>query len=244
MPLPARAENTKPALKMVKMAKPLAFSRIFLGMTPSRPLLVLSTKDLTVVVGQGGGGWQMVCAHILAAFSHSFGRDWGRGLLSFMRDSYKSAPGVGHAQHPDSFILSLAQPLESQINHACHLSGDTQPFWIESGPQKRIPSICQLFLYSRVLQHAGQQIFLLFLREIRYSLGFRLVGSCPRFCYRDTLSTNGKYDRSFISKLSFSSVLLQVFLLRLESSRTTGTADSHNRLDRLCRAQFLLMPRL
>jgi hypothetical protein len=41
---------------MVKMAKPLAFSRISLGMTPSRPLLVLSTKDLTAVVGQGGGG--------------------------------------------------------------------------------------------------------------------------------------------------------------------------------------------
>lgn len=48
IPLPARAESTKPALMIVKMAKPLASSRIVRGMTPSSPLLPLSTKDSTV----------------------------------------------------------------------------------------------------------------------------------------------------------------------------------------------------
>ena len=33
MPLPALAENRKPALKIVKIAKPLAFSRMVLGIT-------------------------------------------------------------------------------------------------------------------------------------------------------------------------------------------------------------------
>lgn len=33
MPLPARAENRKPALKMVKIANPLAFSRMVRGIT-------------------------------------------------------------------------------------------------------------------------------------------------------------------------------------------------------------------
>ena len=50
IPLPALAENTKPALTMVKTAKPLAFSRMLRGMTPSSPLFPLSTKDLTGVV--------------------------------------------------------------------------------------------------------------------------------------------------------------------------------------------------
>ena len=48
MPLPALAEKTKPALKIVKIAKPFAFSRMLRGITPSRPLLPLSTNDLTV----------------------------------------------------------------------------------------------------------------------------------------------------------------------------------------------------
>lgn len=48
MPLPALAEKTKPALNIVKMAKPLAFSKMLRGITPSRPLLPLSTNDLTV----------------------------------------------------------------------------------------------------------------------------------------------------------------------------------------------------
>lgn len=48
MPLPALAEKIKPALKIVKMAKPFAFCRMLRGMTPSRPLLPLSTNDLTV----------------------------------------------------------------------------------------------------------------------------------------------------------------------------------------------------
>lgn len=57
MPLPARAEKTKPALTIVKMAKPLAFSRMLRGMTPSSPLFPLSTKDLTGAVRYRQGGW-------------------------------------------------------------------------------------------------------------------------------------------------------------------------------------------
>jgi hypothetical protein len=55
MPLPALAEKIKPALKIVKMAKPFAFCRMLRGITPSRPLLPLSTNDLTVGLYLKGG---------------------------------------------------------------------------------------------------------------------------------------------------------------------------------------------
>lgn len=48
IPVPARALNRNPALKIVKIAKPFACSRTAPGITPSRPLFELSTKDLTV----------------------------------------------------------------------------------------------------------------------------------------------------------------------------------------------------
>jgi hypothetical protein len=55
MPLPALAEKIKPALKIVKIAKPFAFCRMLRGITPSRPLLPLSTNDLTVELYLKGG---------------------------------------------------------------------------------------------------------------------------------------------------------------------------------------------
>lgn len=88
-PLPARAENTKPALNIVKMANPLAFSRTDRGITPSRPLLPLSTNDLTagvITVKPSHTGTNTLANNlqILAAFMHSLGNDCGNGLLSFM----------------------------------------------------------------------------------------------------------------------------------------------------------------
>ena len=47
IPLPALAENTKPAFTRVNMANPLACSRTERGMTPSKPLFPLSTKAST-----------------------------------------------------------------------------------------------------------------------------------------------------------------------------------------------------
>lgn len=81
-PLPALAENRKPALKMVNMANPFAFSRTDRGMTPSRPLFPLSTKDLTdgkvdqrsERVRIRSTGLRVSYLQILAAFMHSLGR--------------------------------------------------------------------------------------------------------------------------------------------------------------------------
>jgi len=46
-PVPALALNKNPALNIVNIANPFAFSMMDRGMTPSSPLLPLSTKDLT-----------------------------------------------------------------------------------------------------------------------------------------------------------------------------------------------------
>lgn len=90
MPLPARAENTKPALNMVKIAKPLAFSRMDLGMTPSRPLLVPSTKDLTKVVGQkGDDGADFLRTYGSGLFAFLWER-LGKGAVEFHGGGYKS----------------------------------------------------------------------------------------------------------------------------------------------------------
>ena len=90
MPLPARAENTKPALIMVNIAKPLALSRMLLGMTPSRPVLVLSTKDLTVAVGQkddNGADFLRTYRSGLFAF---FWERLGKGAIELHGGGYKS----------------------------------------------------------------------------------------------------------------------------------------------------------
>lgn len=90
IPLPALAENRNPALKMVKMANPFAFSSTLRGMTymqnehmlfleefeertPSRPLLPLSTKDLTRRRQISAESTPQVRRniHIVAAFKHS-----------------------------------------------------------------------------------------------------------------------------------------------------------------------------
>ena len=46
-PLPALAEKRKPALNIVKIAKPFARCSTDLGITPSRPLFPVSTNDRT-----------------------------------------------------------------------------------------------------------------------------------------------------------------------------------------------------
>ena len=104
IPLPALAEKRKPALKMVKMANPFAFSSTLRGMTymqnehilflegfeertPSRPLLPLSTKDLTRRRQISAESTPQVRRniHIVAAFKHSLCKGWGSGVLNFIR---------------------------------------------------------------------------------------------------------------------------------------------------------------
>jgi hypothetical protein len=68
IPVPALAEKRKPALKTVKIANPLAFSNTLRGMTPSRPLFLLSTNE----------------EKIFAALVHSLGSVGGSGVLHFI----------------------------------------------------------------------------------------------------------------------------------------------------------------
>jgi len=90
MPLPARAENTKPALSIVKIAKPLAFSRMVLGTTPSRPVLVLSTKDLTEVVSQNDDGSRIFLRTYPSGLFAFLWERLGKRIVEFHGGGYKS----------------------------------------------------------------------------------------------------------------------------------------------------------
>lgn len=113
MPLPALAEKRKPALKMVNIAKPFAFSSTLRGMTcgpsdadehltdlkefqkthPVETIVPTVDERLDCAARSGCGCSVDVEAniHICAALAHSLGRGWGSGVLNFMRRAYASS---------------------------------------------------------------------------------------------------------------------------------------------------------
>lgn len=102
-PLPARAENKKPALTTVNMAKPLALASTCLGITCNdkmnntvvlRMRVTYAVEPIVAAVDERRyytscqkvihRTFDIARSHINAAFSHSFGRGLGSGELNFM----------------------------------------------------------------------------------------------------------------------------------------------------------------
>jgi len=161
------------------------------------------------------------CAHIVAAFSHSFGSGWGRGLLSFMEVVTNQL--ILSKFGPDSFLalIFLRNRWACVRDGGTRISTATQPlstyhFSVSFAAQP--PHAVQQVLSASSVTHCAfgqglasfwrtpfshrslyvhQQPSLLFRSQVRSFLVFKLVGSRARFCHRDTLFATGITNTSF-----------------------------------------------